>query len=109
MRRLDVPFSGGLSLALSDTNTHDIRPTGARVEQSAAIVRLEIKGIPMSDMYRDLILEHHRYPHNFGTLDPHDVSQESNTTRCVVTASASICALSTTKSPKLLFRVKGVR
>jgi len=36
----------------------------------------------MSDMYRDLILEHHRYPHNFGTLDPHDVSQEEHNPLC---------------------------
>ena len=36
----------------------------------------------MSDMYRDLILEHHRYPHNFGTLDPHDVSQEEHNQLC---------------------------
>jgi nitrogen fixation NifU-like protein len=33
-------------------------------------------------MYRDLILEHHRYPHNFGTLDPHDVSQEEHNPLC---------------------------
>ena len=36
----------------------------------------------MSDMYRDLILEHHRYPHNYGTLDPHDVSQEEHNPLC---------------------------
>jgi len=36
----------------------------------------------VSDMYRDLILEHHRYPHNFGTLDPHDVSQEEHNPLC---------------------------
>ncbi len=36
----------------------------------------------MSDMYRDLILEHHRYPHNYGTLDPHDVSQEEHNPVC---------------------------
>lgn len=36
----------------------------------------------MSDMYRDLILEHHRYPHNFGTLDPNDVSQEEHNPLC---------------------------
>lgn len=36
----------------------------------------------MSDMYRDLILEHHRYPHNFGTLEPHDVSQEEHNPLC---------------------------
>ena len=36
----------------------------------------------MSDMYRDLILEHHRYPHNFGTLDPNDVSQEELNPLC---------------------------
>jgi nitrogen fixation NifU-like protein len=29
-----------------------------------------------------LILEHHRYPHNFGTLDPHDVSQEEHNPLC---------------------------
>jgi nitrogen fixation NifU-like protein len=33
-------------------------------------------------MYRDLILEHHRYPHNYGTLDPHDVSQEEHNPLC---------------------------
>jgi nitrogen fixation NifU-like protein len=33
-------------------------------------------------MYRDLILEHHRYPHNYGTLDPHDVSQEEHNPVC---------------------------
>lgn len=33
-------------------------------------------------MYRDLILEHHRYPHNFGTLDPNDVSQEELNPLC---------------------------
>ena len=36
----------------------------------------------MSDMYRDLILEHHRYPHNYGTLDPYDVSQEEHNPLC---------------------------
>jgi nitrogen fixation NifU-like protein len=36
----------------------------------------------MSDMYRDLILEHHRYPHNYGTLDPHDVTQEEHNPLC---------------------------
>jgi nitrogen fixation NifU-like protein len=36
----------------------------------------------VSDMYRDLILEHHRYPHNFGTLDPNDVSQEEHNPLC---------------------------
>ena len=36
----------------------------------------------MSDMYRDLILEHHRYPHNFGTLEPNDVSQEEHNPLC---------------------------
>lgn len=33
-------------------------------------------------MYRDLILEHHRYPHNFGTLEPNDVSQEEHNPLC---------------------------
>ena len=36
----------------------------------------------MSDMYRELILEHHRYPHNYGTLDPNDVSQEEHNPLC---------------------------
>ena len=27
----------------------------------------------MDELYRDYILEHYKYPHNFGELDPHDL------------------------------------
>jgi nitrogen fixation NifU-like protein len=34
------------------------------------------------DLYRDIILEHHRNPHNYGTLDPADVSAEGVNPLC---------------------------
>ena len=34
------------------------------------------------DLYRDIILEHHRHPHNFGALDPADVSVEGVNPLC---------------------------
>lgn len=36
----------------------------------------------MDDLYRDEILEHYRHPHNFGTLDQPDVSQEMANPLC---------------------------
>jgi nitrogen fixation NifU-like protein len=36
----------------------------------------------MDDLYRDEILEHYRHPHNFGTLDEPDVSQEMANPLC---------------------------
>jgi nitrogen fixation protein NifU and related proteins len=34
------------------------------------------------DLYRDIILEHHRSPHNYGILDPADVSAEGVNPLC---------------------------
>jgi nitrogen fixation protein NifU and related proteins len=34
------------------------------------------------DLYRDIILEHHRNPHNYGALDPSDVSVEGVNPLC---------------------------
>ena len=34
------------------------------------------------DLYRDIILEHHRHPHNYGALDPADVSVEGVNPLC---------------------------
>jgi nitrogen fixation NifU-like protein len=36
----------------------------------------------MSDLYRELILEHARYPHNAGTLENPDVSHEEHNPLC---------------------------
>lgn len=36
----------------------------------------------MDDMYREMIIEHAKYPHNFGTLDQPDVSQEETNPLC---------------------------
>ena len=34
------------------------------------------------DLYRDIILEHHKNPHNYGTLEPADVSAEGVNPLC---------------------------
>ncbi len=34
------------------------------------------------DLYRDIILEHHRNPHNYGLLDPADVNAEGVNPLC---------------------------
>jgi nitrogen fixation NifU-like protein len=36
----------------------------------------------MDDMYRELILEHYKYPHNAGTLENPDVSHEEHNPLC---------------------------
>ncbi len=36
----------------------------------------------MDDMYRELILEHYKHPHNVGTLDHPDVSHEESNPLC---------------------------
>jgi len=36
----------------------------------------------MEDLYRELILEHYKHPHNAGTLDHPDVSQEEYNPLC---------------------------
>ncbi|MEN9933541.1 MAG: hypothetical protein RLZZ387_120 [Chloroflexota bacterium] len=36
----------------------------------------------MSDLYRELILEHAKYPHNAGTLESPDVSHEEHNPLC---------------------------
>ncbi|HEU5015036.1 MAG TPA: SUF system NifU family Fe-S cluster assembly protein [Roseiflexaceae bacterium] len=36
----------------------------------------------MDDMYRELILEHNKHPHNVGTLDHPDVSHEETNPLC---------------------------
>ncbi len=36
----------------------------------------------MSDLYRELILEHAKHPHNFGTLEQPDVSHEEHNPLC---------------------------
>ncbi|HWQ11644.1 MAG TPA: SUF system NifU family Fe-S cluster assembly protein [Roseiflexaceae bacterium] len=36
----------------------------------------------MSDLYRELILEHARYPHNAGTLEHPDISREEHNPLC---------------------------
>jgi len=36
----------------------------------------------MDSMYREIILEHHKTPHNFGTLDPVDYTAEDTNPLC---------------------------
>ena len=36
----------------------------------------------MDDMYREVILDHHKHPHNAGTLEHPDVSHEDNNPLC---------------------------
>ena len=36
----------------------------------------------MDDMYREVILEHYKHPHNAGTLEDPDVSHEDNNPLC---------------------------
>jgi len=36
----------------------------------------------MDDMYREIILEHYRYPHNAGTLELPDISYEDSNPLC---------------------------
>jgi nitrogen fixation protein NifU and related proteins len=36
----------------------------------------------MDDMYRDIILDHYKHPHNAGTLEHPDVSHEDNNPLC---------------------------
>ena len=36
----------------------------------------------MDSMYREIILEHHKSPHNFGTLDPADYTAEDTNPLC---------------------------
>lgn len=36
----------------------------------------------MDDLYRELILEHYKYPHNAGTLDQPDISHEEHNPLC---------------------------
>ncbi len=36
----------------------------------------------MDDMYRELILEHYKHPHNAGTLDAPDISHEETNPLC---------------------------
>ncbi len=36
----------------------------------------------MDDLYRELILDHYKHPHNYGTLDPADISYEDDNPLC---------------------------
>jgi nitrogen fixation protein NifU and related proteins len=36
----------------------------------------------MDDLYREVILEHYKHPHNHGTLDPADFSYEDDNPLC---------------------------
>jgi nitrogen fixation NifU-like protein len=36
----------------------------------------------MDDMYREVILEHYKQPHNAGTLDAPDISHEDSNPLC---------------------------
>jgi nitrogen fixation protein NifU and related proteins len=36
----------------------------------------------MDDMYREIILEHYKHPHNAGTLEQPDISHEENNPLC---------------------------
>ena len=36
----------------------------------------------MDDLYREVILEHYKYPHNAGTLDAPDISHEEHNPLC---------------------------
>ena|SRR3989338_5956025 len=36
----------------------------------------------MDDMYREVILDHYKHPHNHGTLDPHDFTFEDENPLC---------------------------
>jgi nitrogen fixation NifU-like protein len=36
----------------------------------------------MDDLYREVILEHYKYPHNSGTLDAPDISHEEHNPLC---------------------------
>jgi nitrogen fixation protein NifU and related proteins len=36
----------------------------------------------MDDLYRDYILDHYKYPHNFGELEPHDLEAHEHNPLC---------------------------
>ena len=36
----------------------------------------------MDDLYREIILDHYKHPHNPGTLDPHDFTYEDENPLC---------------------------
>ena len=36
----------------------------------------------MDDMYREIILEHYKHPHNAGTLEQPDIAHEDNNPLC---------------------------
>lgn len=36
----------------------------------------------MDDLYRELILDHYKHPHNYGTLEPADISYEDDNPLC---------------------------
>ena len=37
---------------------------------------------PLSDLYREVILDHNRHPRNFGKLDPHDAHADGHNPLC---------------------------
>jgi nitrogen fixation NifU-like protein len=79
----------------------------------------------MDDLYRDEILEHYRHPHNFGTLEHPDVSQDGSNPLCgdritlqlaidedgvirQVAFSGRGCAISQASASMLTDRVRGL-
>ena len=37
---------------------------------------------PLSELYREVILDHNRHPRNFGRLDPHDAQADGHNPLC---------------------------
>jgi nitrogen fixation NifU-like protein len=37
---------------------------------------------PLGDLYSEMILDHYKHPHNFGVLDPSDISYEDDNPLC---------------------------
>jgi nitrogen fixation NifU-like protein len=45
----------------------------------------------MDSLYKEIVLDHYKNPHNFGTLDPADYTAEDSNPLCIERAQAERC------------------
>ena len=80
MKRFDVAATTRASFAVHTTRADDRR---ARRRHPRGTEDLRMSS--MESIYREEILEHYKRPHNWGHLDPYDLSSRTRT-RCAATS-----------------------
>src|SRR4029079_15968521 len=64
-----------------EPRTENLEP-GSRIDDRFLVLGSRFFEGRMDDMYREVILDHYKHPHNAGTLEHPDVSHEDNNQLC---------------------------